>query len=134
MPIGKHLPDRAGVSHTNRRNTMAALSLPTSFSLRTFFFDRLALAASITHTYVGRNRKEEWITNRAGSMSFKIQVHQLPSGKWTSGILTRSGTFHGNHRFNSLKNPAEEFRSYRQARRFALQLANQMATLRYAYQ
>lgn len=113
---------------------MAAFSLPTSFCLRTFFSDRSALAAAITHAYVGRNRKEEWITNRAGTLSFKIQVHQLSSGKWTSGILTRSGTFYGNHRFSSLENPAEEFRSYRQARRFALQLANQMATLRYAYQ
>jgi hypothetical protein len=112
---------------------MAAFLLPTSFSLRTFFSDCSAIAVSITHTYVGRNRKEEWITNRTGSLSFKVQVHQLPSGKWTSGILTRSGTFHGNHRFNSLKHPAKEFRSYRQARRFALKLANQLATLRFAY-
>lgn len=113
---------------------MHTLSLPTSFSIKTIISASGAAAISLWGYVTTQNRDEEWITNRAGSLSFKIQVHQLPSGKWTSGILNRSGTFHGNHRFSALNQPCEEFRSYRQARRFALKLANQMANLRYAYQ
>lgn len=113
---------------------MQTLSLPTSFSLKSIFSLASAAAISLWDCVAADNRKDEWITNRTCSMSFKIQVHQLPSGKWTSGILTRSGTFYGNHRFSTLKQPDEVFRSYRQARRFAIRLANQMATLRYAYQ
>ncbi|HFD2936409.1 TPA: hypothetical protein ACF21D_004911 [Klebsiella quasipneumoniae subsp. similipneumoniae] len=113
---------------------MYTLLLPTSFSIKGIFSAASAAASSLRDRAAAGRRKEEWITNRAGSLSFKVQVHQLPSGKWTSGILTRSGTFHGNHRFGSLKQPDDVFRSYRQARRFALKLANQMATLRYAYQ
>ncbi|MEY8772756.1 hypothetical protein AB6T85_20315 [Erwinia sp. ACCC 02193] len=112
---------------------MYSLSLPTSLSIKGLFSLSSSAVLSLLDRIAARNRKEEWITNRAGSMSFKVQVHQLSCGKWTSGILTRSGTFYGNHRFSSLKHPAEVFRSYRQARRFALKLANQMATLRYAY-
>lgn len=113
---------------------MHTLLLPTSFSIKGIFSAASAAASSLRDLAAAGKRKEEWITNRAGSLSFKVQVYQLPSGKWTSGILTRSGTFHGNHRFNALKHPAEEFRSYRQARRFALKMANQLATLRFAYQ
>ncbi|WNK42611.1 hypothetical protein [Pantoea agglomerans] len=113
---------------------MHTLSIPTSFSIKTIISASCSAAISLWGYAKAGNRDEEWITNRAGSLSFKVQVHQLPSGKWTSGILTRSGTFHGNHRFSALNQPCEEFRSYRQARRFALKLANQMATLRYAYQ
>lgn len=113
---------------------MQTLSLPTSFSIKAIFSVCSAAALSFWDRVAAGNRKEEWITNRAGSLSFKVQVHQLSSGKWTSGILTRSGTFYGNHRFSTLKDPAEEFRSYSQARRFALKLANQLATLRFAYQ
>lgn len=113
---------------------MYTLLLPTSFSIKGIFSAASAAASSLRDRAAAGKRKEEWITNRAGSLSFKVQVHQLPSGKWTAGILTRSGTFYGNHRFGSLKNPDEIFRSYRQARRFALKLANHMANLRYAYQ
>lgn len=113
---------------------MQTLSLPTSFSIKGTFSVFSAAAMSLWDRIAAGNRKEEWITNRAGSLSFKVQVHQLSSGKWTSGILTRSGTFYGNHRYSSLKHPVEEFRSYRQARRFALKLADQMAKLRFAYQ
>jgi len=113
---------------------MHTLLLPTSFSIKGFFSAASSAAQSFRDRVVVGNRKEEWITNRTGSLSFRVQVHQLPSGKWTAGILTRSGTFYGNHRFGSLKKPDEVFSSYRQARRFALKLANQMANLRYAYQ
>lgn len=113
---------------------MQTLSLPSSFSVKGIFFAASAAAISLRDRFSAGYGNDEWITNRAGSLSFRIQVFQLPSGKWTSGILTRSGTFHGNHRFGSLKQPDDVFRSYRQARRFALKLANQMATLRYAYQ
>lgn len=113
---------------------MHTLSLATSFSIKAFFSGLSAAVISKCDRVAVANRKEEWITNRAGSLSFKIQIHQLPSGKWTSGILTRSGTFYGNHRFGSLNAPGEVFRSYSQARRSALKLANQAATLRYAYQ
>lgn len=113
---------------------MHTLSLPTSFSIKSACYAASALAVSICDRFAASSRKEEWITNRAGSLSFKIQVHQLPSGKWTAGILTRSGTFYGNHRFSSVKHPDEVFRSYRQARRFALKLANQLATLRFAWE
>lgn len=113
---------------------MITLLLPTSLSIKGIFSAAFAAALSLWDHVAAGKRKEEWITNRTGSLSFKVQVHQLPSGKWTAGILTRSGTFYGNHRFGSLKKPDEVFRSYRQARRFALKLANQMANLRYAYQ
>lgn len=113
---------------------MQTLSLPSSFSIKGIFTAASVAAVSLWDRVADGNSKDEWITNRAGSLSFKVQVHQLPSGKWTSGILTRSGTFYGNHRFSSLKHSADEFRSYRQARRFALKLANQLATLRFAYQ
>ncbi|WHU82367.1 hypothetical protein A7P61_04130 (plasmid) [Pantoea agglomerans pv. betae] len=113
---------------------MITLLLPTSLSIKGIFSAAFAAALSLRDHVATGKRKEEWITNRTGSLSFKVQVHQLPSGKWTAGILTRSGTFYGNHRFGSLKKPDEVFRSYRLARRFALKLANQMANLRYAYQ
>jgi len=113
---------------------MITLLLPTSLSINGIFSAAFAAALSLRDCVAAGKRKEEWITNRTGSLSFKVQVHQLPSGKWTAGILTRSGTFYGNHRFGFLKKPDEVFRSYRQARRFALKLANQMANLRYAYQ
>ncbi|EJL93119.1 hypothetical protein [Pantoea sp. GM01] len=113
---------------------MHTVLLPTSFSIQDIFSATSAAALSLWDRAAAGKRKEEWITNRAGSLCFKVQVHQLSSGKWTAGILTRSGTFYGNHRFGSLNNSDEVFRSYRQARRFALKLANQMANLRYAYQ
>ncbi len=113
---------------------MITLLLPTSLSIKGIFSPAFAAALSLRERVAAGKRKEVWITNRSGSLSFKVQVHQLPSGKWTAGILTRSGTFYGNHRFGSLKKPDEVFRSYRQARRFALKLAHQMANLRYAYQ
>lgn len=113
---------------------MQTLFLPSSFSIKGLFSAASVTALSLWDRVADSNSKDEWITNRAGSLSFKVQVHQLPSGKWTSGILTRSGTFYGNHRFGSLKQPDEVFRSHRQARRFALKLADQMARLRFAYQ
>lgn len=113
---------------------MQTLPLPSSFSIKGIFSAASTAAVSLWDRFADGNSKDEWITNRAGSLSFKVQVHQLPSGKWTSGILTRSGTFYGNHRFGSMKQPEEVFRSYRQARRFALKLAEQMARLRFAYQ
>ncbi|ORM63872.1 hypothetical protein PRCB_18030 [Pantoea rodasii] len=113
---------------------MYTFLLPTSFSIKGICSAASAAALSLRDRVAAGKRKEQWITNRAGSLSFRIQVHQLPSGKWTAGILTRSGTFYGNHRFGSLKKPDEVFSSYRHARRYALKLANQMANLRYAYQ
>jgi hypothetical protein len=113
---------------------MQTLSLTSSISIRGIFSAASVAAVSLWDRVADGNSKDEWITNHAGSLSFKVQVHQLPSGKWTSGILTRSGTFYGNHRFGSLKQPEEVFRSYRQARGFALKLAEQMARLRFAYQ
>jgi hypothetical protein len=113
---------------------MYTLLLPTSFSIKGIFSAASVAALFLRDRFAAGERKEEWITNRAGSLSFKVHVYQLQSGKWTSGILTRSGTFYGNHRFGSLKQPDEVFSSFRQARRFALKLANQMANLRYAYQ
>lgn len=82
---------------------MQTLFLPSSFSIKGLFSAASVAALSQWDLVADSNSKDEWITNRAGSLSFKVQVHQLPSGKWTSGILTRSGTFYGNHRFGSLK-------------------------------
>lgn len=112
------------------------ITLPLS---HTFFPGKFISACSIKLSAVIKRFNDQqdescWLTNRSGNLSFRIQLHQLPSGKWTAGILTRSGTFHGNHRFGSLNSPSEQFRTRSQARRFALKLANQMATLRYAYQ
>ena len=113
---------------------MITLPLSHTFSPGKFISACSIKLSAVVKRFSDQQDENCWLTNRSGNLSFRVQVHQLPSGKWTAGILTRSGTFYGNHRFGSLKKPDEVFRSYRQARRFALKLANQMANLRYAYQ